>query len=159
VKIVTVGVPPNPLHAADRSSALRLRVRGWVASCWLRLVAAAVLVGVVAGLALGVAGGNRRTASAPDHRYTARFGGDPDLVITQQNGTALDVAVIDAVRQMPNGGDAFATRVRVVSDGVRRAVLTAQSVALPHRSRPSRESGRGSTSTGTSNPRTRSVDP
>jgi putative ABC transport system permease protein len=52
----------------------------------------ALLVGVVAGLAMGLVAGTRRTASAPD-RYTAWAGGDPDLLIQQQTGDPLTAAV------------------------------------------------------------------
>ena len=70
-------------------SASALRVRRWVGRHWARLGAAAILIGVVGGLALGLAAGTRRTDSAPD-RYTRHFGGDPDLLITQLSGQPLD---------------------------------------------------------------------
>jgi ABC-type lipoprotein release transport system permease subunit len=73
-------------------SASALRVRRWVGRHWGRLVVAAVLIGVVGGLALGLAAGTRRTSSAPD-RYTRHFGGDPDLLITQLSGQPLDEQV------------------------------------------------------------------
>src|SRR5690349_12148422 len=80
-------------------SALVLRVRGWVGRQWRRLVVTAAVVGIVGGLALGVAAGTRRTASAPD-RYTRHAGGDPDLLLTQLGGAPLDraVAALPAVR-------------------------------------------------------------
>lgn len=64
----------------------------------LRLVATAVLVGVTAGLAMGIVAGTRRTDSAPD-RYTLDAGGDPDLTITQMFGPPLtgDVAQLPGV--------------------------------------------------------------
>ena len=46
-------------------SASALRVRRWVGRHWARLAIAAVLIGVVGGLALGLAAGTRRTDSAP----------------------------------------------------------------------------------------------
>lgn len=73
-------------------SASTLRVRRWVGRHWARLAIAAVLIGVVGGLALGLAAGTRRTDSAPD-RYTRHFGGDPDLLITQLSGQPLDEQV------------------------------------------------------------------
>ena len=73
-------------------SASALRVRRWVGRHWARLAIATILIGVVGGLALGLAAGTRRTDSAPD-RYTRRFGGDPDLLITQLSGPPLDERV------------------------------------------------------------------
>ena len=73
-------------------SASALRVRRWVGRHWARLGVAAILIGVVGGLALGLAAGTRRTDSAPD-RYTRHFGGDPDLLITQLSGQPLDEQV------------------------------------------------------------------
>jgi hypothetical protein len=73
-------------------SASALRVRGWVGRHWARLVVAAVVIGAVGGLALGLVAGTRRTESAPD-RYTRHFGGDPDLLVTQLSGQPLDEQV------------------------------------------------------------------
>jgi len=73
-------------------SASALRVRRWMGRHWARLAVAALLIGVVGGLALGLAAGTRRTSSAPD-RYTRHFGGDPDLLITQLSGQPLDEQV------------------------------------------------------------------
>ena len=77
-------------------SASALRVRRWVGRHWARLVVAAIVIGVVGGLAIGLAAGTRRTDSAPD-RYTRHFGGDPDLVVTQLSGGPLD----EEVARMP----------------------------------------------------------
>jgi ABC-type lipoprotein release transport system permease subunit len=69
-------------------SAVVLRVSAWVGRQWLRLAVAALVIGVAAGLAMGVVAGARRTGSAPD-RYTRAAGGDPDLEITQLGGAPL----------------------------------------------------------------------
>lgn len=62
------------------------------------MTVAALLIGVAAGLPMGLAAGTRRTESAPD-RYTASSGGDPDLVLHQQNGPPLtdDIAQLNGV--------------------------------------------------------------
>src|SRR4051794_9886534 len=75
-----------------------LRVAVWMRRLRIRLVAAAILVGVIAGLAMGVVSGTRRTDSAPD-RYTVDAGGDPDLTITQMFGQPMtdDVAHLPGV--------------------------------------------------------------
>ena len=75
---------------------LGLRVRTWFRSRRALVLVTAVLVGVVAGLAMGLVAGTRRTASAPD-RYTSWSGGDPGLIIQQQTGDPLT----DAVAAMP----------------------------------------------------------
>ncbi|MEO6653276.1 MAG: FtsX-like permease family protein [Ilumatobacteraceae bacterium] len=62
----------------------------------LRLAATAIVVGAIAGLAMGIVAGTRRTDSAPD-RYTEHAGGDPDLTITQMFGPPL----IDDVTKLP----------------------------------------------------------
>jgi predicted lysophospholipase L1 biosynthesis ABC-type transport system permease subunit len=74
-----------------------------------RLALTAVVVGLAAGLAIGVAAGTRRTDSAPD-RYTAGSGGDPDLVITQVSGPPVTAQV----RGMP-GVDSVGSRAFVTS--------------------------------------------
>jgi ABC-type lipoprotein release transport system permease subunit len=73
-------------------AAMMLRVKVWAARQRLRLVVAAVLIGMAGGVAMGIAAGTRRTDSAPG-RYTRRAGGDPDLVITQLSGRPLSEAV------------------------------------------------------------------
>ncbi|MEO8697742.1 MAG: FtsX-like permease family protein [Acidimicrobiales bacterium] len=52
----------------------------------------ALLIGIASGLAIGLAAGARRTHSAPD-RYTAKYGGDPDIVVQQQSGAPLTAEV------------------------------------------------------------------
>ncbi|HEY4333242.1 MAG TPA: hypothetical protein VGM78_11755, partial [Ilumatobacteraceae bacterium] len=74
---------------------MALRVAVYLRRSWRILVIASILVGVIGGLAMGIAAGTRRTESAPD-RYTRAAGGDPDLVITQQIGTPL----IDSIRDL-----------------------------------------------------------
>src|SRR6185295_2438579 len=71
---------------------MMLRVKVWGARQRLRLVIAAVLIGLAGGVAMGIAAGTRRTDSAPA-RYTRHAGGDPDLVITQLSGRPLNEAV------------------------------------------------------------------
>ncbi|HSB84710.1 MAG TPA: FtsX-like permease family protein [Ilumatobacteraceae bacterium] len=80
--------------------AMLLRVRVWMRRRARQLVVTAGLLGLAGGLVIGLAAGTRRTESAPD-RYTARFGGDPDLVITQLHGKPLtaQVAAIPGVRE------------------------------------------------------------
>ncbi|MEA2932054.1 MAG: hypothetical protein QOI56_839, partial [Actinomycetota bacterium] len=63
-------------------SAVALRLNAWLRRDRLRLVGTILLIGVTAGVTMGIAAGARRTDTAPD-RYTSRAGGDPDLVITQ----------------------------------------------------------------------------
>jgi ABC-type lipoprotein release transport system permease subunit len=67
-------------------------LRAWFRGRRALVVVTVVLVGVVAGLALGLVAGARRTASAPD-RYTTSSGGDPDLLVQQQAGDPLIAAV------------------------------------------------------------------
>lgn len=96
---------------------MRLRVRVWVQRRLPQLLVAALLIAIAGGLAMGLAAGTRRTGSAPD-RYTARAGGDPDLVITQLSGPPLtaEVAKIDGVAEV--GSIAFVTSFLVSpSDG------------------------------------------
>ena len=75
---------------------MSLRVAVWMRRRRIRLVVAAILVGVTAGLAMGIVAGTRRTDSAPD-RYTADAGGDPDLTITQMFGEPMT----DEIAQLP----------------------------------------------------------
>ncbi|MEO5838700.1 MAG: FtsX-like permease family protein [Acidimicrobiales bacterium] len=78
--------------------AILLRVRVWLRGHLRQLATTALLIGIAGGLAIGLAAGTRRTNSAPD-RYTAKYGGDPDLVFLQQSGAPLtaDVAKIPGV--------------------------------------------------------------
>lgn len=84
------------IRTVDLVSAMWLRVSAWIRRRRLRLVASAVLVGCIAGLAMGVVAGTRRTGTAPD-RYTAHAGGDPELTITQMYGQPLT----DEIAQLP----------------------------------------------------------
>jgi hypothetical protein len=77
-------------------AAMLLRVRVWVRRRLPQLVVTAAIIGVTAGLAMGVAAGTRRTDSAPD-RYTAQSGGDPDLEFVQLSGPPLT----ERVAKMP----------------------------------------------------------
>lgn len=65
-----------------------MRVRVWTIRNAVRVVVAGALIGVLGGVATGVVAGTVRTSSAPA-RYTSTFGGDPDLLITQQSGRSL----------------------------------------------------------------------
>lgn len=71
---------------------LWLRVRAWWRRLGVTTALAAVVIGVVAGTAMGLATGVRRTASAPD-RYTDAAGGDLDLFLFQPDGAPLTEAV------------------------------------------------------------------
>src|SRR5439155_3139397 len=75
-----------------------------------------LLISVVAGLAMGLVAGTRRTASAPD-RYTSWAGGDPDLEIVQQGGDPLieKVAALPGVKRV--GGITFVTSFLRGPDG------------------------------------------
>lgn len=73
-----------------------LRVVVWIRGRRLWLVASAIVIGCVAGLAMGMVTGTRRTGSAPD-RYTEGVGGDPDLTITQMYGQPLN----DEIARLP----------------------------------------------------------
>jgi ABC-type lipoprotein release transport system permease subunit len=83
---------------------IRLRVAAWLRANWARTIPVVVLVAVVAGAALSLAVGARRTATAPD-RYTAAHGGDADLSLFQFEGPPL----IDAVRDLDGVERAYAT--------------------------------------------------
>ncbi|HWC10148.1 MAG TPA: FtsX-like permease family protein [Acidimicrobiales bacterium] len=72
--------------------AVALRVNAWLRRDKLRLVVTILLIGITAGVTMGIAAGARRTDTAPD-RYTRRAGGDPDLVITQLSGHPLSEQV------------------------------------------------------------------
>ncbi|MCA1704672.1 MAG: hypothetical protein LC808_15970, partial [Actinobacteria bacterium] len=72
--------------------AMALRVNAWLRRDKLRLVVTILLIGITAGVTMGIAAGARRTDTAPD-RYTRRAGGDPDLVITQRSGHPLSEQV------------------------------------------------------------------
>lgn len=85
----------------DHVSAVWFRVSIVVRRRAASIVVAAVVIGVLAGLALALTAGTRRTASAPD-RYTAWAGGDPDLQITQQAGLPLT----DRVASLPGVSEA-----------------------------------------------------
>ncbi len=76
--------------------AVALRVRVWVRSNSARAVWLGIVVGVLAGSVITVAGGARRTSSASD-RYTSSLGGDPDLVLYQPYGPPL----VDAIDGLP----------------------------------------------------------
>ena len=78
--------------------AMALRVRAWSRRGKVRLVVTILLIGVSAGIPMGIAAGARRTDSAPD-RYTRQAGGDPDLVVSQLSGRPLsaDVARLPGV--------------------------------------------------------------
>ena len=65
-----------------------MRVQIWTRRNVSRVVVAGAVIGVLGGAATGVVAGTVRTASSPA-RYTSAFGGDPDLLITQQSGRAL----------------------------------------------------------------------
>lgn len=73
-------------------SAVSLRVRVWVRRSGRRAAVVAVLVGLVCGAVLSMAGGARRTASVPD-RFTAAMGGEFDLVLSQYGGAPLTDAI------------------------------------------------------------------
>jgi len=81
--------------------AIWMRVRIWIRRNWLRVVLAGAIVGVLGGVATGLAAGTLRTASAPD-RYTSAYGGDPDLLITQQSGQSLkrQIAQLPGVKSL-----------------------------------------------------------
>ena len=68
--------------------AIWMRVRLWTRRNVIRVMVAGSIIGVLGGLATGIAAGTIRTASAPA-RYTSAYGGDPDLLITQQSGRSL----------------------------------------------------------------------
>ena len=82
-------------------NAVLLRVREWARRSRLRALWVAIVVGLLAGAVLSVAGGARRTASAPD-RYTTSVGGDPDLVLQQYSGAPLT----DTIRTIPGVAEA-----------------------------------------------------
>lgn len=69
-------------------SAVALRTRAWFRTGWPSVLVVAVLIGAVAGAAMGLVAGARRTSSAPD-RYTAAHGGDPDVELFQPYGSPL----------------------------------------------------------------------
>lgn len=73
-------------------SAIGLRVRVWTRRRLRQVVLIALLTGVIGGLVIGLAAGTRRTASSPD-RYTAKAGGDPDLLVNQLGGAPLTASV------------------------------------------------------------------
>jgi len=75
-------------------SAVWFRVAVWIRRRAGALIRTALIIGVVAGVALAMSAGARRTASAPD-RYTRAAGGDPDFQITQQAGLPLTREVAD----------------------------------------------------------------
>lgn len=79
---------------------LVLRVRVFIQGRRRQFVTTSLLIGVIAGMVLGLAAGTRRTSSAPD-RLTARAGGDPDLVVTQLQGRPLtdSIATIPGVSE------------------------------------------------------------
>jgi len=76
--------------------AIWMRVRIWTRRNLLRVALAGAIIGVLGGAATGIAAGTIRTASAPA-RYTSTFGGDPELVVTQQSGRSLQ----NQIAQLP----------------------------------------------------------
>ena len=81
--------------------AIWMRVRIFTRRNLLKVVLAGAVIGVLGGVATGIAAGTVRTASAPD-RYTTALGGDPDLMITQQSGQSLknQIAQLPGVESM-----------------------------------------------------------
>ncbi len=69
-------------------SAVALRTRAWFRTGWPSVLVVALLIGAVAGAAMGLVAGARRTSSAPD-RYTVSYGGDPDVELFQPYGAPL----------------------------------------------------------------------
>lgn len=98
-------------------NAIWLRIRAWTRTSRATIVWSALLIGVVAGVVMGLATGVRRTASAPD-RYTERVGGDYDLLLYQPFGPPLAAAIrgIDGVRSVES--ITFVAAFPVLPDGV-----------------------------------------
>ena len=69
-------------------SAVALRTRAWFRTGWRNVLVVALLIGAVAGVSMGLVAGARRTSSAPD-RYTAAYGGNPDVELFQPYGAPL----------------------------------------------------------------------
>jgi hypothetical protein len=73
-----------------------LRVSAWARANWARSIPVVLLVALAGGTAMALAAGTRRTDSAPE-RYTASYGGDPDLILYQPSGPPI----ADEMRELP----------------------------------------------------------
>ena len=75
----------------------------WARANWARSIPVVLLVALAGAAAMALVAGTRRTDSAPD-RYTASYGGDPDLLLYQPYGPPIadSVREIDGVEHVQN---------------------------------------------------------
>jgi len=85
-----------------------VRVQVWVRRHLGQLLVTGLLVGIIGGLAIGLAAGTRRTSSAPD-RFTTSVGGDADFVIVQLGGPPLTAEIDKLVGVSSAQGVSFVT--------------------------------------------------
>jgi hypothetical protein len=77
-------------------SAVRYRLGVVLRHRVLSTVVSTLVVAIVVGTVMALVAGAHRTATAPD-RYTSRYGGGVDVIVTQQGGRPLT----DKVRKLP----------------------------------------------------------